>query len=201
MAVPQASWCRGFVEESILADLTAAQEASTSTATDAASNSTSTGPAPELANPDAGSVLELSPDVLDLVEQYQQATADAHPSSSESAPARQPGKASSTRGSKKSRAATGTAAIVQGSTSSSHAEVQAVTEKLQAMFGQLLQDNYLQVGWTCSATAAEHVCKQTFELCSYCNGLTCLLAEAEASSALHASSESMQGALLMAQCS
>jgi hypothetical protein len=151
MAVPQASWSRKVVEESILADLTVAQEASTSTstATDAANNSTSTCPAPELSNSDAGNVLELSPYVLDLVDQYQQATADAHPSSSESAPARQPGKASSTRSSKKSlsRASTRTAAIVQEPAASSiPAEVQAVTEKLQAMFGQLLQDNYLQVG-------------------------------------------------------
>jgi hypothetical protein len=160
MAVPQASWSREFVEESVLADLTAAQEASTSTstATDAANNTTSTGPAPELAKPDARNVLVLSSDVLDLVEQYQQATADAHPSSSESAPARHHGKASSTRGTKKSRAATGTAALVQDLTSSSSpAEEQTVTEKLQAMFGQLLQDNYMQVGWACSATAAESV--------------------------------------------
>lgn len=176
MAVPQEPWSREFVEESVLADLAAAAPSTASLEPEGDNNSTSPSPA-DPGSSDAVETIPLSPAVLDLVEQYQQAAADAEGSSSDSA-ARQPGpKASSNRSagtgnSKKSKAAAATALVQDTAASSSiPPELQGTLQQVQTMYGQLLQDNYVEVryqlcwrvclmGWPAVPSSCKQPCKQ-----------------------------------------
>jgi hypothetical protein len=117
---------------------------------------------------DTADQVSLDLKALELVEQYQQAMAAAsHPSSSDVSP--QTAKGSSRHGKSPGAAKRrGKGAVIdQGPISSStsgsvSAELLGVLEDMHGMFGQLLQDNYQQVGpmvasfWQCGCASGLH---------------------------------------------
>lgn len=170
MTVPQAAWGREFVEESVLAELTLADAVSstgTSTAvptgTESASttaNNTSSSTSSTISSSDTSAATEgspggsqvqvrLAPGVLELIEQFQQAAAVGPSASSSAESAHMTSKAtdkrSNSRSKKHSTSQSATTAHGDG-TSIVPAALEAGAQQLQGMFGQLLQENYQEVG-------------------------------------------------------
>jgi len=169
MTVPQAAWSRGFVEESVIAELTFADavsspgpftavppgtESASTAANNSSSSTSSTTNSPDTSAATEGSSggshmqVRLAPGVLELIEQFQQA-AGVGPSACNSAESAQvtskaADKRSNSRSKKHSTLRAAGAAHGDG-TSIVPAALEAGAQQLQGMFGQLLQENYQEV--------------------------------------------------------
>jgi hypothetical protein len=176
MSFPQDTWSRDFVLEAVLAELTATAGADSSggmlethstpaaaTAHILASSPSSSGSTSSLEHmqhthaaanigSDTADHVTLDSKALELVELYQQAMAAAsHQSSSDksSQSVKVLGRHSKGQGTAKKRGKGAAVDQEPGSSSSNgsvSAELSSVLEGMHSMFGQLLQDNYQQVG-------------------------------------------------------
>jgi hypothetical protein len=155
MSVPVAAWSAEFVEEAVLAELTT-PTSSSSSSPDTAVNNSSNASTWQASGAEANAVQEhadqvvLAPSALDLVQQYHEATEALH-SSSDTArmSAAKPTNSRSSGGnsSKRSKAAARQETTVgsSGASSDKAPELAGLTQQLQLMLGEVLQDNYQQV--------------------------------------------------------
>lgn len=153
MAVPVAAWSREFVEEAVLSELgslsssiTATPPSADSSVSGSSSSSSQARDDPAAATSLSGSLLALSPAVLDMVELWQQQSGASAAADSAGAPQEHSSRSRRSKAGKRSRQSgpdTTTTTIATASSSSDLQELTVLTEQLQV--GELLSEHYQQV--------------------------------------------------------